>query len=139
MRSLLPDQHVFAAGTRPVSSSPSTAEQPLQSVSAASRNIQQEDAAVSTKASSQAAAARPASADAGKATASAMASANANSAADRQQSKQEGEVVNTTDLKLFATAGHEVTSFVADEEENDSNDHDGRQQTVSTTPYDELD
>ncbi|KAL3159703.1 Leucine-rich repeat-containing protein oda7 [Trebouxia sp. C0009 RCD-2024] len=131
----LTQQENEPAGTRPVSSSPSTAEQPLQSVSAASGNIQQEDVPVSTKAGGQPASSRP-GADAEKLTASETTAANMNPDA---HSEQEAETINTNGLKLFATAGHEVTSFVANEDEDDSNFHDNRQQTVSTTPYDELD
>lgn len=130
---------MFAAGVRAVSSSSSTAEQPLQSVSPASRNIQQ-DESVSIKANGQAASIRPAVSadiDAAKLSASAMAAAKAKSAAaDDEQRKQDAEALDRNGLKLFATAGHGVTSFVADEED-DSSIHE--QQTVSTTPYDELD
>ena len=67
-----------------------------------------------------------------------MAATKAKSAAaDNEQSKQDAEARDRKGLKLFATAGHGVTSFVADEEEDDSSIH--GQQTISTTPYDELD
>lgn len=107
-------------------------------MSAASGNIQQEGAPVSTKAGRQPTSSRP-GADAERRTASETAAANVNSDADSEQSKQEAEAITTNFLKLFATAGHEVTSFVANEEEDESNFHDNRQQTFSTTPYDELD
>ena len=123
---------IFAAGIRAVSNSFSTAEQPLQSVSNATGNIQQAEESVSTKASG-----RAVSTGAKELNASAKDAAIGNSAAaDIEESKQEAQPPNRNGSKLFA--GHEVTSCVV-EEEDDSSIHDDQQQTVSTTPYDELD
>ena len=41
--------------------------------------------------------------------------------------------------KLFANAGHAVVSVVADDADSDEEEADGGQQTLSTTPFDELD
>ena len=129
---------MVAAGIRAVSSSPSTAEQPLQSVSAATGNIQQAEEIVSSKARGHAARTRPVSTAAEELSASAKDAANGIiAAADIEESKQEAPTPNRSELKLFA--GHEVTSFVVEEEESDCSIHDDGQQTVSTTPYDELD
>lgn len=129
---------MVAAGIRAVSSSPSTAEQPLQSVSAATGNIQQAEELVSSKARGHAARTRPVSTAAEELSASAKDAANGIiAAADTEESKQEAATPNRTGSKLFA--GHEVTSFVVEEEESDCSIHDDGQQTVSTTPYDELD
>ena len=128
----------LAAGIRAVSSSPSTAEQPLQSVSAATGNIQQAEELVSTKASRQAARTRPVSTGAEEVSASAKDAAYGTAAAaDTEESKQEAQAPNSTGSKLFA--GHEVTSFVVEDDGDDCSIHDDGQQTVSTTPYDELD
>lgn len=121
-----------------MSSSPSTAEQPLQSVSAAAGNIQQAEESVSSKASGQAARIRPVSTGGPELSTPAEDATHGNgAAADTKGSKQEGQASNINDSKLFA--GHEVTSFVVEEEDDDSSVHDGERQTVSTTPYDELD
>ena len=113
-----------------MSSSSSTAEQPLQSLSAATGNIQQAQEPVSTKASRQAPGMRPVSTGAED-----VAIGNS-TAADIKESKQEAQAPIRDKSKLFD--GHEVTSFVVEEEDN-SSIHDDQQQTVSTTPYDELD
>lgn len=120
-----------------MSSSPSTAEQPLQSVSAATGNIQQAEESVSTKASGRAARTRPVSTAAEELSASAEDAAGGTAAAaEIKESKPEAQAPNTGS-KLFT--GHEVTSFVAEEEADECSIHDDGQQTVSTTPYDELD
>ena len=129
----------FGAGIRAVSSSSSATEQPLQSVSAAKGNIQPEDP-VPVKVSSQANRAGPESIGGAKAGASQTHTVKADvAAAGTEHSQAEATRAATTSSKLFATAGHEVTSFVADDEEGDSSSGDNGQQTVSTTPYDELD
>lgn len=129
---------MVAAGIRAVSSSPSTAEQPLQSVSAATGNIQQAEELVSSKARGHAARTRPVSTAAEELGASVKDAANGIiAAADTEESKQEAPTPHRSESKLFA--GHEVTSFVVEEEESDCSIHDDGQQTVSTTPYDELD
>lgn len=124
-----------------MSSSPSTAEQPLQSVSAATGNVQPAEKSISTKAdqSGQAAAIRPVSTGGPELSTSAKAKdATYDAAADTKGSNQEGEASDMNESKLFA--GHEVTSFVVEEEEDDSGSiRDDEQQTVSNTPYDELD
>lgn len=120
-----------------MSSGPSTAEQPLQSVSAATGNIQQADESFSTKASGRAAKTRPVSTGAEELSASAKdAASGATAAADVKERKLEAQAPNTGS-KLFT--GHKVTSFVVEEEGDDCSIHDDGQQTVSTTPYDELD
>ena len=109
-------------------------------MSAASGNIQQAEESVSTKASGQAARAKPVSRDAEEISTPATDAANVQAAVeDNEASKQGPEAPHRNASKLFATAGHEVTSFVVDEEEDDKSSHDDGQQTVSTTPYDELD
>lgn len=121
-----------------MTSSPSTAEQPLQSVSAATGNIQQAEESISTKASGQAARTRPFSTGGSELGTSAKDATYAHdAAADTKGSNQEGQASNLNESKLFA--GHAVTSFVVEEEDDNSSIHDDEQQTVSTTPYDELD
>lgn len=122
-----------------MSSSPSTAEQPLQNVSAAGGNIQQAEKSVSTKAGQIGQARiRPVSTGGPELSTSAKDAGYGNdSAGDTKESKPEGQAPNMNESKLFA--GHEVTSFVVEEENDNSSIHDGEQQTVSTTPYDELD
>ena len=54
-----------------------------------------------------------------------------------QHAQQQGGV--DASGKLFANAGHEVTSVVADDDDSGDAGGEGAGRTISTTPYDELD
>ena len=115
------------AGIRSAGGSKITAEEPLQTKAAASENVQATQNRLPSKAAvpSTFTTADRAFAGAGQADEAATA---------------------TTGSQLFVNAGHEVVSVVADDDADDDVSDKGNgaadsagQQTLSTTPYDELD
>ena len=121
------------AGIRSAGGSKNTAGEPLQTKPAASENVQATQNRFPSKA-------------AVPSTFTTTDRASAVPSAGSGQADQPATA--TTGSQLFANAGHEVVSVVADDDKDDdvSDDADGTadrlsagQQTLSTTPYDELD
>lgn len=119
------------AGIRSAGGTKNTAEEPLQTKPAASENVQATQKRVPSKA-------------AVPSTFTTTDRAFAVPSAGAEQADQPATA--TAGSQLFANAGHEVVSVVADDDEDDDVSDDGsgtadsaRQQTLSTTPYDELD
>ncbi len=115
------------AGIRSVKDSKKTAEEPLQTKQAASENVQATQNRLPSKAAVPSTFTMTDRASAGAGQADQAATATAGS-------------------QLFANAGHEVVSVVADDDEDDDVSDNGNgtadsagQHTLSTTPYDELD
>ena len=120
---------LVAVGIRSVGGSKKTAEEPLQTKAAASENVQATQNRLPSKA-------------AVPSTFTTADRASAVSSAGSEQADQPATA--TAGSQLFANAGHEVVSIVADDDRDDddvSDDGNGTagQQTLSTTPYDELD
>ena len=115
------------AGIRSAGGSKKTAEEPLQTKPAASANVPATQNRLPSKAAVPSTFTTTDRASAGSGQADQAATATAGS-------------------QLFANAGHEVVSVVADDDADDdvSDDENGKadsagQQTLSATPYDELD
>ena len=121
----LADSVVNCAGSQSAPSTGKAAEEPLQAQST-NGNVQP--------------AAQPAP---GKAEVQPAQTSSAAATTGDQHAQQQGGI-NAAD-KLFANAGHEVTSVVADDDDNNEDDgkgganNEGAGRTISTTPYDELD
>ncbi len=115
------------AGIRSAGGSKKTAEEPLQTKPAASANVPATQNRLPSKAAVPSTFTTTDRASAGSGQADQAATATAGS-------------------QLFANAGHEVVSVVADDDVDDDVSDDGNgtadsagQQTLSVTPYDELD
>ncbi len=113
------------AGIRSAAGSATTAEEPLQTVSAASDNIQARQATAPGKAVE-------------RSTEASAAASLPETTLTKEQVKQPKAAANCP--KLFANAGHQVTSVIVKEDgEDDDMKRSAEQPTTTATPYDELD
>lgn len=112
------------AGIQSAGGSNSGAEEPLQAKSAASQNVQATQNTAPSKAAVRSSGAdRPSAAP----------------LADETEQQADQPAAANAGSKLFVNAGHAVVSVVADDADSDEEEEGGRQQTLSTTPFDELD